>query len=131
MKRRLLLAPIVASLLVALMPGSALGQKTDSVTVRNGDRMLGEIKELQRGQLKFKTDAMKTVYVEWPKVVTVKTDKVFEILLDDGRIYYGSLTPGTQDSVVIKTERLPQLLSATGPMTRSRSVSGVTGGWPR
>lgn len=105
MKRRLLLAPIVASLLVALVPGSAIAQKTDSVTIRNGGRMLGEIKELRRGLLKFKTDAMSTVYVEWPKVVSVKTDKTFDVQLDDGRLYFGSLTPGTQDSVVIKTER--------------------------
>ena len=92
---------MVATLVFALMPGSALAQKTDSVTVRNGDRMLGEIKELQRGQLKFSTDAMSTVYVEWPKVVTVRTDKIFEIELGDGTVYFGSLGSGVADSVVI------------------------------
>jgi hypothetical protein len=103
-KRRRLLEPILAALLFTLMPGSALAQKTESVTVRNGDRMVGEIKGLQRGQLEFKTDAMSTVYVKWPRVATVKTDKVFEIQLDDGRVFFGSLTPGSQDSVVIKTD---------------------------
>ena len=103
--RRRLLAPILVALFLGLVPGSAIAQKTDSLTIRNGGQMLGEIKELQRGLLKFKTDAMSTVYVEWPKVVSVKTDKTFEIQLDDGRLYFGSLTPGTQDSVVIKTER--------------------------
>jgi hypothetical protein len=92
---------MVAALVLALMPGSAAAQKTDSVTVQNGDRMLGEIKELQRGQLKFSTDAMSTVYVEWPKVVTVRTDKIFEIELGDGTVYFGSLGSGVADSVVI------------------------------
>ena len=102
-RSRLLLSSVVILFLV-ILPGSALAQKTDSVTVLNGDRMLGEIKGLQRGQLEFKTDAMGTVYVKWPKVVTVKTDKTFEIQLDDGRVLFGSLIPGSQDSVVIKTD---------------------------
>ena len=86
------------------MPGSGLAQKTDSVMVRNGDRMEGEIKGLQRGQLEFKMDAMSsTVYVEWPKVITVKTDKTFEIQLADGQILFGSMTAGSQDSVLIQT----------------------------
>jgi hypothetical protein len=103
-KRRRLLAPILAALVLALLPGSATAQKTDSVTVRNGDRMLGEIKGLQRGQLEFKTDAASTVYIKWPRVISIKTDKTFEVELDDGRMYFGSLTPGSQDSLVIKTD---------------------------
>jgi hypothetical protein len=86
------------------MPGSVLAQKTDTVTVQNGDRILGEIQELQRGQLQFSTDAMSTVYVQWPQVVTVSTNKVFEVQLDDGTVYFGSLGSGAQDSVVITTD---------------------------
>lgn len=104
MKRTRLLAPILAVLVLALLPGSVMAQKTDTVTVRNGDRMVGEIKELQRGQLEFKTDAASTVYLKWPRVISIRTDKTFEIQLDDGRVYFGSLTPGSQDSLVIKTD---------------------------
>ncbi|MGB5528173.1 MAG: DUF481 domain-containing protein [Gemmatimonadota bacterium] len=106
MKRRHLLIPILAMLLVALVPGSAAAQKTDTVTVRNGDRMVGEIKGLERGQLEFKTDAMSTVYAEWPKVVTITTDKIFEIQLADGTVYFGSLRAGSPDSVVIHSDSL-------------------------
>jgi len=95
---------MVATLVFVLMPGSGLAQKTDTVTVRNGDRIVGEITELQRGQLEFSTDAMSTVYVQWPEVVTVGTDKVFEVQLDDGTVYFGSLGSGAQDSVVITTD---------------------------
>ena len=86
------------------LPAPALAQKTDTVAVRNGDRMVGEMKGLKRGQLEFKTDAMSTVYVKWPRVITVTTDKVFEIELVDGRVYFGTLTAGTQDSVMIETD---------------------------
>jgi hypothetical protein len=94
---------LAAVLLFVALPAPALAQKTDTVTVRNGDRMVGEMKGLKRGQLEFKTDAMSTVYVKWPRVTTVTTDKVFEIELADGRVYFGTLTAGTQDSVVIET----------------------------
>ena len=100
---RLLLSSIVM-LFFVILPGSALAQKTDSVTVRSGDRMVGEMKGLKRGQLEFKTDAMSTVYVKWPRIVSVSTDKVFEIELADGRVFFGSLTAGAQDSVMIQAD---------------------------
>jgi hypothetical protein len=103
-----LFPPAVTTLLLLLVslsvPEPAVAQKTDSVMVRNGDRIVGEIKGMERGQLEFKTDAMKTVYVQWPKVVTVQTDKTFEIVLDDGTMHFGSLDPGSQDSVVIRAD---------------------------
>ena len=95
---------IAAALLLVAIPSSALAQKTDSVLVRNGDLMVGEMKNLKRGQLEFKTDAMSTVYVKWPRIVNVTTQKVFEIELADGSVYFGSLRAGTQDSVVIVTD---------------------------
>jgi len=97
-------ASTVAALVLALIPGSAEAQKTDSVTVRSGNRVVGEITGLQRGQLEFSTDEMGTVYVKWPEVVTVRTDKMFEIQLGDGTVYFGSLGSGEQESVVVTTD---------------------------
>ena len=74
--------------------------------VRNGDLMVGEMNNLERGQLEFKTDAKSTVYVKWPRIVNVTTQKIFEIELADGSVLFGSLTAGTQDSVVIRTDSL-------------------------
>lgn len=103
-RNRLRFVYALVGLAVLVLPATALAQKTDTVTVINGDRMVGEMKTLKRGQLEFKTDAMSTVYVEWPKVVTVATEKVFEIELADGRVYFGSLAAGPQDSVVIQSD---------------------------
>ena len=62
-----------AAVLFAL-PGTALGQKTDTLTVRTGAKLVGDITGLSRGQVNFLTDEMGTVQVRWPKVVTVHTD---------------------------------------------------------
>jgi len=96
----------IAALFLALSPGPVHAQKSDSVIVRNGDQMVGEMKGLQRGQLEFKTDALQTVYVEWPKVTSVNTIKIFEILLEDGTMYFGTLRRAPGDSVLIRADSL-------------------------
>ena len=62
------LALAVAAVAVAIRTEPAVAQKTDVVILRNGNAVLGEVKEFKRGKMKFSTDAMGTVYVEWPKV---------------------------------------------------------------
>jgi hypothetical protein len=114
----------VVGVAVLMLPAPALAQKTDTVTVINGDRMVGEMKDLKRGQLQFKTDAMSTVYVRWPKVVTVATDKVFEIELVDGRVYFGSLAAGEQDSVVIKSDSVSVTVSTQSVVDMQRIKPG-------
>jgi hypothetical protein len=94
---------LVGSLL-AFLPGSLHAQKTDVITLDNGDRVTGEMKFLERGTLVFKTSSMGTPSVEWPEVVTVDTDKRFAIALADGTILFGSLRPGTADSVIVVTD---------------------------
>ena len=72
----------------------ALAQKTDIITLDNGDRITCEIKELERGRLRCKTDAMGTVYIEWDHVAAIDTDKTLEIELETGERYFGSIKPG-------------------------------------
>lgn len=65
--------------------------------VANGDRITGEIKELDRGRLRYSTDAMSTVYVEWDEVLSVESDKYFEFELARGQRAYGRLARGPRD----------------------------------
>ena len=69
-------------------------QKTDVLVLRNGDRVTGDFRELSRGIVTLKTDAAAYIYVKWPRVVTAKTDKVFDIQMKSGRRYVGSMSPG-------------------------------------
>jgi len=66
--------------------------------------MTGEFKSLQRGIVTFKTDAMSTISVKWPRVITAWTDKQFEIRLEDGRIFIGTMAGTDSGQVVIHTE---------------------------
>lgn len=43
---------------------SYANEKTDIVILKNGDRVTGEIKNLEAGLLELKTDTMGTVYIQ-------------------------------------------------------------------
>ncbi len=81
-------------------------EKTDSLRLRNGDWVVGDLREMARGIVTYKTDAMSTIYVKWSRVLTATTDKRFQIYLDDERRYLGSLqTSETLGRVVIRADR--------------------------
>jgi len=67
-------------------------QKSDVLVLRNGDILTGDLREMSRGMVTFKTDAASTIYVKWPGVVSATSAKVFEIDVDDGRVLVGSVT---------------------------------------
>jgi len=99
------------ALLIWVVPG-ALAQaqpKTDVVTLANGDRVTGEITSLTRGRLEYKTDDIGTIYFEWDKVVTVQSNRQFDVVDSSGQRFLGSLSPGGSRSLIV-TE-------ATGPVS--------------
>jgi hypothetical protein len=81
----------IALVLLLLPARAALAQKTDSVWIRNGDRITGEVKSLSRALLKYSTDDLGTIYIEWDKVVRISSKATFEVQLNTGEKYYGTL----------------------------------------
>ena len=80
---------------IAAWPGSlAWAQKTDIVRLANGDRVTGEIENLQRGRLELSTDDAGTIEFEWDNIASVESKRQFEIGTTDGRRVLGSLQPG-------------------------------------
>jgi hypothetical protein len=101
---RALVSGLCVSVLTLFAASFLCAQETDVLLLRNGDEFTGELKGLQRGQVTYKTDGMSTVYVKWPRVVTATTDKQFEIHLDDGSTYFGSLKASdTPHRVIIRS----------------------------
>lgn len=75
------------SLLIFLLFSIQLfAQKTDIVTLLNGDKITGEVKYLRVGILTFKTDNMETVSIQWNKIQSIETQNYFEIEVADGRV---------------------------------------------
>ena len=94
---------IVVTILGIAAGEPALAQgKTDLATLRNGDRITGEIKALERGRLEFETDDAGTLYLEWEKLLKlVATSHVVEVVTSDGNRFVGTLTAAVDRSIAV------------------------------
>jgi hypothetical protein len=76
--------------------------KSDVVVLKNGDRLTGEIKGLQRGELRVKSDYMaEAVRLDWAKVQSLESKSTFMIWLVDGKLVTDvmRLVPTTSNGV--------------------------------
>ena len=90
---RLRTALPAACLLLVFHSAPALAQKTDVIVLFNGDRVTCEIKSYGDGRLTVKTDIASDISVKWNKIVSITSDKWFEIETTDGLVHYGTLAP--------------------------------------
>jgi len=79
-----------AALTFGFLAAAAHAARTDVVVLDNGDRITGEVLELAAGQLKFKTDHLGTLYIDWTHVVSLTTTQRLNIELLDGKRLYGA-----------------------------------------
>jgi uncharacterized protein DUF481 len=77
-----------------------VAEKTDIVTLENGDRLTGEIIALRNGLLEFSTDTMGTVQIEWDGVAGLESRFVHEVDLESGARYFGSLPAAAESGRV-------------------------------
>jgi hypothetical protein len=105
----------LAGLVLLLGAGVAGAQKTDSVWIRNGDRITGEVKSLSRGLLKYSTNDLGTINIEWDKVDRLSTTTVVEVRLASGEKYFGRLGLDSTGRVVVgaDTLRLREIVKLT------------------
>ena len=80
---------LAATILPALPSVADEREKVDVVTIRNGDRITGEIQSLAYGRLTVETDSMGTIQVEWPDVVRVESPQSFLVEDAEGNLLFG------------------------------------------
>jgi hypothetical protein len=90
-----------ACLLLTSLEGRAFAQKTDVVRLANGDRFTGEVTNLNRGRLQLLTDDAATIYIEWDKIVSLESTRLFDVTTSDGRRFFGSLAVGGFRTLVV------------------------------
>lgn len=97
-----------AAAMLALFPLHAFAINTDVVIFKNGDRLTGELKSLERAQLRFKTDATGTISIEWGDVAFLSSTQNIQAETISGVRYFGTLTKSETDrTLVIVTSRGP------------------------
>ena len=94
-------AAIMVLILVSALTVAAK-HKDDVVILKNGDRLTGEIKGLQRGELRIKADYMaEAVRLDWSKIVRIESKSRYMILLVDGTLFTDvmRMLPSSSDDV--------------------------------
>ncbi len=68
-------------------------KRHDTVIMKNGDRLTGEVKKLEQGVLYVETDYISgSVGVDWLQVDKVESKAMFQIVLNNGQRYTGSIS---------------------------------------
>ena len=88
-------AILLLCLAIMLGPYDAHAQSrerfTDKVYLKNGDRITGSIKELDRGKLRIKTETMDTIYLNWVEVESIDSSSYLRVTSADGAILTGRM----------------------------------------
>lgn len=87
-------------LFAVVCAGPALAKYTDTVVLKNGDRITGDVNSLAQGQLSFDTDAMGTVSIEWDKVAEILSEKSMQVETTGGIRFFGRLERPPDDAKV-------------------------------
>ena len=94
------LAVILSTIVVAVVQAAP---KDDVVTLRNGDRITCEVTALRRGLLEASTDDLGTIQIEWDKIASITTTRVFQVETVLGARHYGPLGPSDSGHVAVLT----------------------------
>lgn len=89
---------IVVAAVILLCPAERLS--ADTVLLANGDRLTGEVGNLEDGKLSLKTDYAGTIKISWGQVTDIETERQFEVETQSGRTYSGPLTRSEGEVVI-------------------------------
>jgi hypothetical protein len=90
---------VILTILLGTVTATA-SRNDDVVILKNGDRLTGEIKSLQRGELSFKASYMaEAVRLDWTKVERLESKSQFLIILTNGQLFTGSVRVASSPGV--------------------------------
>ena len=103
---------LIAAHMAITTPATA-ADDTDVVTFINGDRLTGEFKSLERGRLRFKTEATDTISIEWDNVAHLSSNQNIQVETAEGVRYLGHLSTSSDErQIVVETGSDPVRLEA-------------------
>lgn len=76
-----------------LLPSAAAAQKTDVLVLLGGDRVTGEIRSYSQGRVNLDTSSAGVIPVKWNHILSISSDKRFDLETITGKHYFGSLAP--------------------------------------
>ena len=75
-----------------------------TIKLKDGSLINGEVLDMKDGQLKVKTDFGGDVPVKWTEITELFSKLKLRLVLTDERILDGTVEPGEDDSLSVRTE---------------------------
>ena len=97
---------ILSLILMSIVATPALArEKTDVIWLANGDRITGEIRQLEHGKLRLSTDSFGDIRIEWDDISRIESDFEFQFERSDGTRVTGVIrkTP-EQKNITLESE---------------------------
>lgn len=115
---------ILGIILVLLTVPLFARDKTDSLVMKNGDRMTCEVKGLDAGVLYVSFDYIDgTASVDWSKVARLDSKQLFVVKTEDGSVYTGTLqTPETSGGRPVRIQVVEPTMKET-EINRSQIIT--------
>ena len=80
--------PVILLLILICVSSTYAKNDDDVVVLKNGDRLTGEIKGLQRGEFRIKADYMaEAVRLDWARIERIESKSVFIVSLVNGKLF--------------------------------------------
>src|SRR3954463_14186019 len=96
-------------LLFIILPFSAMAQVKDTLFFNNGDVLIGEVKSISLGRIKFDDDNMDVLSIKGTQIRTLRAiTHIYRLETLDGQIYYTSLDVGSKGHVRLQIDGTPQ-----------------------
>ena len=118
MSRQTLGLLAATAIVLCLLPFAAKAAKTDVVILVNGNAVTGEVKSLEFGSLRYSTDSMGTVNIDWEDILSLTSQQDLQIELTDGTRYFGKLFPGDESYFVRIVTRNEELVVESSQVVR-------------
>ena len=91
---------IIGQWLLIILPFSGIAQVADSLFFKNGDLLIGELKSISLGRVKFDDDNMDVLSIKVTQIRTIKaTTHIFRLETITGDIYYTPLQAGSTGKI--------------------------------
>ena len=104
--------------------GVAYGAQ-DVVIMTNGDRLVGEIKKVEKDVLTFETDYSDVDFkIKWEKIASIESDRQFLVETFDGKRLSGSLKPDPAQKTTVQVADTSVKLPDVSRCSRSSGHSG-------
>jgi hypothetical protein len=102
MKRIIVVSLILASIVAT--PALAR-EKSDVIWLANGDKITGEIKQLEHGKLRLGTDSIGVILIEWDDISRIESDFAFQFERSDGTRVTGTVSHAAEQKTITLTSQ--------------------------